>query len=101
MDAKSADRDLLEEIESIDVSNLDGRKSSSPEKPHIILYAMDGTQIKWGARWDKFARYLEAPDREKLASLYKVYTQYGTIQGHYKFIELRIPQKSIPRPGAK
>lgn len=87
---------LLGEIASIDVSNFGGRKSS--RKPHIVLYAKDGTQVFWGAAYGESARYLEATEKEKVAMLYEFYTQHGTIQGIVKYIELRNPQKAVPRP---
>jgi hypothetical protein len=87
---------LLNEIASIDVSNFGGRKSSS--KPHIILYAKDQTQVFWGAAYGESARYLEASEKEKIAMLYEFYKQHGTIRGIVKYIELRHPQKAIPRP---
>jgi hypothetical protein len=87
---------LLGEIASIDVSNFGGRKSS--RKPHVVLYAKDGTQVFWGAAYGESARYLEATEKEKVAMLYEFYTQHGTIQGIVKYIELRNPQKAVPRP---
>jgi len=88
---------LLKEIASIDVSNMDGRRSRS--RAHIVLYAKDGTQVNWGAAYGRSARYVEASDKEKVAMLYEFYTQNGTIQGIVKYIELRNPQEAIPRAG--
>jgi hypothetical protein len=87
---------LLNEIASIDVGNFGGRRSS--RKPHIVLYAEDGTQVFWGAAYGESARYLEASEKEKIAMLYEFYKQHGTIQGIVKYIELRNPQKAVPRP---
>ncbi len=87
---------LLGEIANIDVSNLDARRNR--HKPHIVLYAKDGTQVNWGAAYGRSARYLEASEKEKVAMLYEFYTQHGTIQGKVKYIELRNPQETIPRP---
>jgi hypothetical protein len=87
---------LLNEIATIDVGNFGGRKSS--RKPHIVLYAKDGTQVFWGAAYGESARYLEASEREKIAMLYEFYDQHDTIQGIVKYIELRNPQKAVPRP---
>ncbi len=92
------DAPLLKEIASIDVSNLDGRKSRS--RAHIVLNAKDGTQVNWGAAYGRSARYVEASDQEKVAMLYEFYTQHGTIQGIVKYIELRNPQEAVPRPTA-
>jgi hypothetical protein len=89
---------LLKEIASIDVSNLDGRRNR--RKAHIVLYAKDRTQVNWGAAYGRSARYLEASEKEKVAMLYEFYTQHGTIQGKVKYIELRNPQKAIPKPTA-
>jgi hypothetical protein len=89
---------LLREIASIDVSNLNGRKSRS--RAHIVLNAKDGTQVNWGAAYGRSARYVEASETEKIAMLYEFYTQNGTIQGKVKYIELRNPQEAVPRPTA-
>ncbi|HIJ67553.1 MAG TPA: hypothetical protein HPP87_11795 [Planctomycetes bacterium] len=93
---------LLGEVASIDVSNLDGRKSRN--RPHIVINAKDGTQINWGAAYGRSARHIEASDQEKVAMLYEFYKQHGTIQcitnGLAKYIELRNPQEAVPRPTA-
>jgi cell division septal protein FtsQ len=90
---------LLNEIAAIDVTNFDGRRRKST--PHIIIETADGTPIYWGAAPGKAAANLEALEREKLAMLYGFYNRYGTVQlkGRIKYIELRNPQKEIPRPG--
>ena len=101
MDAEmAADKPLLDEIASIDVSNYNGRKSSS--KPHIILYAKDGTEIFWGAEKGKWHLNLEAKDEEKLTLLYNTYETNGTLQlrSNHKgsFIDLTMPRKSLSMP---
>ena len=85
----SADKPLLEEIASVDVSNLGGRRSS--RKSHIVLKAKDGTEIFWGAEPGRSQRYMEPGDKEKIASLYEHYKTFGTVQGKVKWIELRQP----------
>jgi hypothetical protein len=90
------DAPLLDEIASIDVSNLDARKNR--RRPHIVLNAKDGTQVNWGAAYGRSARYLEASEKEKVAMLYEFYKDHSTIQGKVKYIELRNPQEAIPRP---
>ncbi|MEN6385813.1 MAG: hypothetical protein ABFD79_11540 [Phycisphaerales bacterium] len=69
---------LLAEIKSVDLSNFNGRRSTT--QPHIVFYAKDGTEIKWGARIGQWHKNLEAKDEEKLAILYNTYKEYGTIQ---------------------
>jgi hypothetical protein len=93
------DKPLLAEIKSIDMSNFQGRRSSS--QPHIILYAKDGTEIRWGAQKGAWQRYLEAKDEEKLTLLYNTYQELGTIQLRAAqkgtFIDLIKPQSlSLP-----
>jgi hypothetical protein len=92
-------RPLLAEIKSIDMSNFNGRRSAS--QPHIVLYAKDGTEIKWGAKKGEWQRYLEAKDEEKLTLLYNTYKELGTVQLRAaqkgSFIDLRQPQTlSLP-----
>lgn len=89
------DNPLLEEIEYIDIGNHEGRKSSS--KPHVVLHVTDGTEVFWGASYGQSQKYLEADEKEKVQKLYSFYKQHGTLVGKVKYIELRIPQKSIPR----
>lgn len=91
-----ADKPLLFEIESIDVSNFDGRYSRN--RPHIELYAKDGTKIVWGAEIGKWSEHLEVTDTEKIGRLYNFYKQNGTLLGTAKYINLRDPQDYIPQP---
>ncbi|MHC4130999.1 MAG: cell division protein FtsQ/DivIB [Planctomycetota bacterium] len=90
------DKPLLYEIESIDVSNFDGR--NKPGFAHIILYAKDKTEIMWGAEVGTWHRYLEASDEEKLAKLYSHYKEYGSLMNNVKYIKLNDPQQVVPRP---
>jgi hypothetical protein len=90
------DRQLLYEIDRIDVSNFNGRRSS--RKPHIVLYTRDDTEIIWGAEIGTWQRYLEATDEEKLAKLYGYYKEHGSLLNGVKYINLRDPQETVPRP---
>jgi len=92
----TAEKPLLFEIESIDVSNYDGRYSRS--KPHIELYAKDGTRIVWGAEIDKWAEHLEVTDTEKIGRLYNFYKTHGTLLNIAQYINLCDPQDYIPQP---
>ena len=87
---------LLYEIDSIDVSNFEGRKAA--QLPHIVLYAKDNTEIIWGAEVGKWQRYLESTDEQKLAKLYSYYKEYGTLLNGAKYINLHDPQDNIPLP---
>lgn len=88
---------LLNEIESIDVSNFAARKSRSA--PNIVLNVVDGTKVYWGAAWNQANVYFEADEKDKLARLYQFFMDHhNTLGGTAKYIELRWPQDSIPRP---
>jgi hypothetical protein len=87
---------LLYEIETIDISNYNGRKNV--KAPHIVLYTKDSTQIVWGAEIKTWQRYLEATDEEKLAKLYSLYNERGTLLGDAKYINLSDPQGRISLP---
>jgi hypothetical protein len=90
------DKPLLYEIESIDVSNFNGRQSSRDS--HIVLYSKDNTEIIWGAEIGTWQHHLEATDEEKLAKLYAYYRESGTLLNGAKYINLRDPQQTIPLP---
>lgn len=92
----AADRPLLNEIASIDVSNYGGRRDS--REPHIIMYAKDNTRIIWGAELGAWSQHLEATDEEKLAGLYRHYEEYGTLLNEVQYINLRDPRDRIPQP---
>ena len=92
----ASDRPLLYEIDSIDVSNFNGRENS--RFPHIVLYTKNDTEIIWGAEFGTWQRHLEATDEEKLAKLYGYYTEYGSLSEGAKYINLRDPQDNIPQP---
>ena len=89
------DKPLLYEIDSIDVSNFNGRQNS--RFPHIVLYARDNTEIIWGAEIGTWQRHLESTDKEKLNKLYSYYKEYGSLSG-VKYINLCDPQDDIPLP---
>ncbi len=79
MDAQvTPQKPLLAEIKAVDMSNFDGRRSSS--QPHIVFYAKDDTEIRWGAKKGDWSKNLEARDEEKLTILYNTFTEFGTIQ---------------------
>lgn len=97
MDQRSTpDKPLLYEIDKVDVSNYNGRKNS--KQPHIILYTKDKCEIVWGAPLGSWQRYLEASDEEKLAKLYSLFKERGTLLNGIKYINLCNPQSSIPQP---
>jgi hypothetical protein len=100
---KQGDPPLLPEIKSIDVTNFDGRRDV--KNAHIVLKATDGKEILWGAKLGVASRYMEANDYEKLTMLYEFYLEpkkskaKPTLLGRdTKYVELRIPRDTIPRP---
>jgi hypothetical protein len=94
---KIPEKPLLNEIKSVDVSNFAARKSRSA--PNIVLNVADGTKVYWGAAWGQANVYFEADEKDKLARLYQFFMDHhNTLGGAAKYIELRWPQDSIPRP---
>lgn len=91
-----AEKPLLNQIDRIDVSNFNGRLNKN--HPHLVLYAKDNTEIIWGAELGMWQRHFEATDKEKLAQLYNLYKQFGTLTGNMKYINLRDPQGSVSEP---
>ena len=92
----TADKPLLFEIDSIDVSNFNGRLNRN--KPHIVLYTKDNIQIIWGAEFGTWQRHLEAPDEEKLTNLYDYYKEHGQLLGGAKYINLRYSPDRVSQP---
>lgn len=90
------DNPLLAEIETIDVSNFNGRDNK--DFAHIIMYARDNTEIIWGAELGSWQRNLEATDQEKIGRLYNYYKEKGTLLGNVKYIDLRNLQDKIYQP---
>ncbi|MHC4883264.1 MAG: hypothetical protein ACYTCV_11825 [Planctomycetota bacterium] len=96
---KIPEKPLLNEIDSIDVSNFAGRQSRSHDKPQIVLNVKDGTKVYWGAAWGQAANAFEADEKTKLDRLYQWFMEHNnSLQGTVKIIELRWLQDSIPRP---
>lgn len=94
---KTPGKPLLDEIESVDVSNFAARKSRSAS--NLVLTVTDGTRVYWGAAWGQASVYFEADEKDKLARLYQFFMDHhNTLTGTAKYIELRWPQNSIPRP---
>ena len=94
---KIPEKPLLNEIESIDVSNFSAPKNRSA--PNIVFRVKGGVQVYWGAAWGQSAVYVEAPEKQKLARLYQWFVDHdNTLMGTAKHIELRWLEDSIPRP---
>ena len=93
--AVSPDKPLLRLIDTIDVSNFNGRQKK--QDPHIVLYTKEDIEIIWGAEIGAWQRHLESPDDDKLAKLYTFYQQNPTLTG-VKYINLRDPRQTIFLP---
>jgi hypothetical protein len=97
MDAEMTPKNpLLEHIAHIDVRNFNGRKNG--REPHIVFRSKDDTQIIWGAEIGEWTKHLEATDEQKLAKLYAYYRDYGSLSAGAKYINLRDPQDTVPKP---
>jgi hypothetical protein len=94
---KIPENPLLDEIESIDVSNFAARRSTSA--PNIVFNIKGGVKVYWGAAWGQATVYLEADEKDKLARLYQFFVDHdNTLAGTVKYIELRWLEGNIPRP---
>ena len=86
---------LLSEVSYIDVKDYGSR---NVKKSQLVLVVEDNTRILWGAPFGKASVNLEADESEKLEKIYATYELNGTLQGVVKYIDPRIPSKSIPSP---
>ena len=87
---------LLEQIESIDVTNFKGRKRG--RDPHIVLNTKNAMQIWWGAEIGEWAKHLEARDEDKLANLYSYYMEFGFLIAEARYLNVRDPQGRLFLP---
>ncbi len=90
------DKPLLNELRNIDLTNYN--KSNDSSKSRVVIYTTDGVAIYWGAPYGQSAMAMETTEEEKIAQLYVLYTQNGTLKGNFKYIDLRVPRVMFPRP---
>jgi len=82
------------QIQAVDVSNLNGQVN--PVAPQITLVTTTGGRVWWGVPPGKEGFY-EVPATRKLASLLKIYQQYGHIDAGEPYVDIRGDQVLIPR----
>lgn len=100
MDAQRTPKNpLLDQIACIDVRNFKGRKNA--REPHIVLRSKDDTPIVWGAEIGEWTKQGEATDEDKLGKLYTYYHDYGSLNAGVKYINLRDPLDTLPKPTEK
>ncbi len=79
---------LIYHIESVDVSNYNKRGASVSQ---LVIKTVNGPDILWGAEPGQAEANMERSEEEKLMSLYQLFRTKGTLQGKYRYIDLRDP----------
>jgi len=86
---------LWTQLARLDVSNYEGRVNQA--ESHLTLYTKNDTPAYWGAAVGRSLPYYEAPAKYKLATLYRAYKQYGSLDV-YSHVELRDLRKEKEDP---
>ncbi len=86
---------LWKDLAVLDVANFKGRINRL--QSHIKLYTKKNTEIRWGVAVGHERPNLEAPAKYKLASLYRAYKKYGSLD-IYDHVELRNFRKEHADP---
>lgn len=95
----SIPKPLSDEIQAVDVTNYNGRKSKT--RAHIVLYSQDSTPIEWGAALGQSTFHAEAYEEQKTEKLYMEFknnTYSLDLKDKFKRIKLWEFQDVIPRP---
>jgi len=96
VDANLLSRERLwGELAVLDVGNHEGRVSR--EDSHLTLYTKNNTPIRWGAAVGRERPFYEAPANFKLASLYRVFKKYYSLD-RYSYVDLRNLRKERSDP---
>jgi hypothetical protein len=83
-----------EEIVSVDVSNFNGRVDQ--REAQLVLGTRYETQIRWGQ--PVATRGFEVPTALKLRRLKDVCAEYGRVDGHRPWIDIRFDKITYPVP---
>lgn len=87
---------LLHQLAVLDISNYEGRRHR--EQSHLTFLTREkGTEIRWGAAVGRERPYYEAPAKYKLASLYRTYKLYNSLDV-FTFVDLRNIRKEKSDP---
>lgn len=86
---------IWRKLARLDVSNYEGRINKA--NSHLSLYTQGNTEIRWGAAVGRERPYYEAPAKYKLASLYRAFKKFGSLD-KYQSVELRNLRKEKADP---
>ena len=84
-----------EEIEKVDVSNFARRKD--PKGAQIVLITKYNTEVRWGEPTDAGDTFFaEVTPAQKLAYMKAMCEQYGQVDAHYKWVDIRFDGVTYP-----
>jgi hypothetical protein len=86
---------LWKELAELSVNNYEGRVSQRDS--HLMIYTQKATEIRWGAAIGRSVPYHEADVKYKLATLYRTYQKYGSLD-RLLYVELRDWRKETTDP---
>lgn len=99
------DKPYMNDVAMIDVSNVDPvNPQMAGAKNEVVLHTRYNTQIRWGSPIQQSGFSVEVPAAQKLATLQRLYTEYGRLDAGRPWIEIRYdrvvyPQTESPTAG--
>ena len=91
------DKPYMNDVAMIDVSDVDAESAGAVGlKNEIVLHTRFNTQVRWGEPIQRGPFSVDVPVAQKLATLEKLYQQYGRIDAGRPFIVIRYDRVLYP-----
>jgi len=87
---------FAEEIVTVNVANFAGRKD--PREAQIVLRTKHATEVRWGRPLDAQDFFAEIPVSQKLDVMKSIVEQYGRVDAHRPWIDIRFDKITYPTP---
>lgn len=88
---------FMNDVAMIDVSGVDPISSAAGAPNEVVLHTRYNTQIRWGSPVQQTGFSVEVPAAQKLATLEKLYTEYGRLDAGRPWIEIRYDRVIYPQ----
>jgi hypothetical protein len=88
----------MNDVAMIDVSGVDPvNPQTAGARNEVVLHTRFNTQIRWGSVLQQTGFSVEVPPQQKLATLERLYSEYGRLDAGRPWIEIRYDRVVYPR----
>jgi hypothetical protein len=87
---------FAQEVVKIDVANFGGRVA--PREAQVVLITRYNTEVRWGRPWGATDAFVEVPPERKVQYLRRVLAEYGRVDAHQAWIDIRFDKITYPDP---